>query len=186
MKYLINFSILFIGLTVPGQINAQVIETFYDLSWKPCEPSNAAYYSTVQKTDSGWLRNDYYTGTKTLQMQALFSDKECTISNGSYKYFHANGRASALGKSLNDKKEGVCVGYHTNGLMKDSAFYQKGEIVDKKFFWHPNGYMSDSISRMNDSVFVHVGWHDDGAIAFAGRMLYGKENGIWKYYHRNG
>lgn len=169
-----------------AQKNQKFTETYYDRDWKVCEPENAVYYSTVQKTDSGWLRNDYYTGSKSLQMQALFKDEACEIYNGHYVYFYSNGRPSSLGKRIMGKKEGVCVTYHFNGMMEDSAFYHNGQVADKRFRWHYNGYMADSISRVNDSMHVQVGWFDDGNIAYAGYLLFGKENGKWKYYYHNG
>jgi hypothetical protein len=42
------------------QAAAQRTELYSDYNWKPCEPLEARFYSTIQKTDSGWLRNDYF------------------------------------------------------------------------------------------------------------------------------
>jgi hypothetical protein len=41
---------------------AQKTEAYYDYNWKACTPENARYYSEVVKTDSGWLRHDYFLG----------------------------------------------------------------------------------------------------------------------------
>jgi TonB family protein len=71
-------------------------------------------------------------------------------------------------------------------MMADSAMFQNGVVTDKRFSWHPNGYVSDSISRLNDSVYIHVGWFDDGKPAFAGYELNDKRNGKWTFYHHNG
>jgi len=178
--------VLFFQLNAAPQKNPKLNETFYDRDWKPCSSENAVYYSTKQMTDSGWLRLDYFVGSKTLQMRALFKDEGCEINNGYYAYFYSNGRPSSLGRKIMGKKDGVCVSYYFNGMMSDSASWQNGEITDKRFRWHRNGYMADSISRVNDSLHVQVGWFDDGTIAFAGYLLNGKENGKWKYYHHNG
>ncbi len=165
---------------------AQKTEAYYDYFWQSCSPENARYYSTIEKTDSGWLRRDYYTSSRRLQMQALFEDKACKIQNGHSYYFHANGRPSIVDRSIHGKQEGICVRYHSNGMMSDSGMFHDGAVADKRFRWHSNGYLSDSISRLNDSVYVHVGWFDDGALAFAGHMVNGKADGKWKYYHHNG
>jgi hypothetical protein len=56
-------------------LGAQKTETFYDYNWQPCEAENARFYGTLQKTDSGWLRKDYFLPGNSLQMQALYEDK---------------------------------------------------------------------------------------------------------------
>jgi antitoxin component YwqK of YwqJK toxin-antitoxin module len=165
---------------------SQKTESYYDFFWKPCVPEAARYFTTVEKTDSGWLRHDYYISTGKLQMRALFEDQACKTSNGNTYYFYANGQPSAVGRTVHGKPEGICVSYHSNGMMSDSAMFHNGLVVDKRFKWHPNGYVSDSISRINDSTYVHVGWFDDGSLAYAGHLVNGKAEGKWKYYHHNG
>lgn len=165
---------------------AQKTEAYYDFYWKPCEPEAASFFSTVEKTDSGWLRHDYYIQAKRLQMKALYKDEACDIPNGNCKYYYANGIPSSIGKMIGRKQEGICVSYHYNGVISDSAMFHDGHVADKRFRWHSNGYMSDSIAKVNDSMYVQVGWFDDGSVAYAGYLLYGKQTGKWKYYHHNG
>jgi TonB family protein len=165
---------------------SQKMETYYDFFWKPCTPENASFYSTKEKTDSGWFRQDYYLSTRRPQMQALFEDEACKVQNGYCFYYHSNGIPSVTGRYIHGKREGVCVSYHFNGFMADSGFFHNGNIVDKAFRWHRNGYMSDSLNKLNDSTDAQVGWFDDGTISYAGLVLNGKQNGKWKYYHHNG
>ena len=180
-----NF-ILLTALFVTVAATAQKTETFYDYSWKPCPPENARFYSVLEKTDSGWFRKDYFMGSKSLQMQALYEDSACKIKNGYYYYFHANGRSSSIGRELKNKQEGICIRHHPNGMPADSALYRNGVPVGSRMRWHRNGYMSDSIYHANDSMDVQISWFDDGAISSAGYLLNGKLHGKWKYYHRNG
>lgn len=165
---------------------AQKTEAYYDFYWKTCPAENASYYSIVEKTDSGWLRNDYYLRAQRLQMRALYEDEACKIQNGYSAYYYSNGFPSSKGRMEHGKQEGVCLSYSPNGMVTDSALFRNGQVVDKRFRWHSNGYMSDSICRVNDSMHVQIGWFDDGNLAYAGYLLYGKEHGKWKYYHRNG
>ena len=71
-------------------------------------------------------------------------------------------------------------------MVADSAFYHNGIPVGSRVMWYRNGYMSDSIYHVNDSVDIQVSWFDDGALAEAGHLIRGKHHGKWKYYHRNG
>lgn len=173
-----------IGLSLSAA--AQKTEQYYDYYWKPCTAENARYFSTVEKTDSGWFRNDYFLNTGYLQMQALYEDKDNKIQNGYYSYFYANGQASSIGRRVHGKREGVCVQYHSNGMMSDSATFHADQPVGARFHWHRNGYQADSTNHVNDSMDVSIGWFDNGNVSYAGYLLYGKKTGKWKYYHRNG
>ncbi len=165
---------------------AQKKEAWYDYFWKSSPPENARYYSTVEKTDSGWLRNDYYVSSQRLQMRALYADEACKVRNGDCVYYHANNFPSSVGRMVNNKQEGICIRYHSNSMIADSALYRNGQVVDKRFRWHSNGYVSDSISRVNDSMHVQIGWFDDGTPAYAGYLLHGLNHNKWKYFHHNG
>jgi TonB family protein len=158
---------------------------YYDYSWKPCEPGTARFYSVVSKTDSGWLRQDYYINSMQLQMQALYEDSDCKIYNGNAAWYYANGIPSAIGRYSHNKQEGICVRYHPNGMIADSATYRDGKPEGIRLLWHRNGYMSDSIAHINDSTDVQVSWFDDGSLSAAGYLVNGKRHAKWKYYHRN-
>ncbi|MEI9809225.1 MAG: energy transducer TonB [Bacteroidota bacterium] len=176
--------LLFAGLYISAA--AQKTESFYDYNWKPCTAENARFYSTLEKTDSGWLRHDYYLNGMSLQMRALYEDKECKIQTGQCSYYHANGYPSTLGRMVKNKQEGVCMRYYSNGMTADSAYYQNGKPVGHRFLWHRNGFLSDSIAHLNDSIDIQITWFDDGAPSAGGLLLRGKKHGTWKYYHHHG
>src|SRR5262245_29233510 len=102
---------------------SQKTETYYDYYWKPCSAVDARYFGIREKTDSGWLRKDFYVTGGILQMQALYEDDSCKIQNGFYRFFFANGRLSEIGREVHGKKEGICISYHSNGMMADSALF---------------------------------------------------------------
>ncbi|MGQ0739732.1 MAG: energy transducer TonB [Bacteroidota bacterium] len=182
MKHSLIFLMAFSQLIV----TAQKKEQYYDFFWKPSEPGLARYYSTTEKTDSGWLRHDYYISDMTLQMRALYEDADCKVQNGYCVYYHSNGNISTAGRRVHGKREGVCVQYHFNGMMADSATYSNDKPLGSRFRWHRNGYLADSIAHVNDSTDIHFGWFDNGAPESGGYMLDGKFQGKWKFYHRNG
>lgn len=178
------FSIILLGFFSTS--GAQKTEQYYDFNWKICEPGNARFYSTVEKTDSGWLRQDYYINGPRLQMRALFADAEAKVKNGDALYFHANGIPSSKGRYIQNKLEGLYIRFHPNGIIADSATYHLNNPVGNRILMHPNGYMSDSIHMVNDSTQVHVMWFDDGNVAGAGYVLHNKQYGKWQYFHRSG
>ena len=155
MKQIFPLACLLICLQAPAQ---KKTETYYDYHWKPCDPLKARFYSTLQKTDSGWLRNDYFMAGLKLQMKALYEDSSCKISNGQSIYAYANGNVESIGQYIHNKREGICVSYHSNGMMSDSATYHNGIPMGYKLSWWPNGVVSDSIAHANDSMDVEVSW----------------------------
>ena len=181
-----KFILLLLAVTLTVSVFSQKTESYYDFYWKPCSKENASYFSIVQKTDSGWLRTDYYYRSGQLQMDALYEDEACKVQTGHCYYYHANGRPSATGRRVNGKNEGICLSYYSNGMMSDSANFQNGLVVDKRFRWHTNGFPYDSTSRLNDSLYVRVSWFDDGSPSSAGYMVFDKPEGKWQYFHHNG
>ena len=75
---------------------AQKIEKYYNYNWKETDISGASFYSMIDKTDSGWLRKDFYIHRKTLQMQALYADSSCKMQAGTAYYFYPNGNLESV------------------------------------------------------------------------------------------
>lgn len=167
------------------QIQAQVT-TYYDWQWKSCDVSLARFFSVVEKTDSGWLRNDYFLATKKLQMSGLYKDEATETANGWFSYFYPNKKLSSIGRYVNGKRDGLWLSYHYNGMISDSTVYKNGSITGTSIGWHNNGYMQDSTEYSNDGKAVYVSWFDNGIASSAGRLAFNKKEGAWQYFHRNG
>ena len=165
---------------------AQKTEAYYDYNWKACAPENARFYSEVIKTDSGWLRRDYFLGTRSLQMSGLFEDSANKIANGYFRFYYANGIPESNGRNVHNKKEGLWMRYHQNGLMEDSTIYEDGNPSGTSLGWYSTGYLSDSVVNHNDGSAVEVTWHTNGTPSSAGRLKNGKLNGPWVFFHYNG
>jgi len=160
-------------------------QQYYDWRWKPCDVSLARFVSVTQKTDSGWLRKDFFLATRKLQMIGLYKDSLCKVRHGWFRYYYFNEQREAIGKYSNDKKDGLWVRWYYNGMMRDSSLFREG-IPEYIYAWHSNGYMSDSSVYHANGSSVHVYWFDNGSIASAGYASGDKQTGRWKYFHRNG
>jgi antitoxin component YwqK of YwqJK toxin-antitoxin module len=169
------------------QLTAQKVSTkFYDRNWNECDISSAGFYSTIEQTDSGWLRNNYYISTNGLKMRGLFKDSLCKIKNGNSLNFYANDNLESAGRYIDNKLEGIYIRYHHNGMIADSGFYKAGKLTGHRIGWHSNGFMSDSSFVKNDSITIEIEWFDNGNISQYGYYLHGKKNGQWNYFHKNG
>jgi antitoxin component YwqK of YwqJK toxin-antitoxin module len=184
MKNIVALLLAMLAMNIGAQ--AQSAFTFYDYNWKECSASEARFASAVTKTDSGWLRKDYYLPKRNLQMQGLYKDSTTRVKNGSFYFFHSNGKLESKGVYRNNKKEGTWLRFHPNGAMSDSTVFDNGHMTGISIQWHNNSYESDSTNYDSDPV-VHVSWHNDGSVSEAGRLdAAGNQIGKWRYYHRNG
>lgn len=166
---------------------AQQIEKYFDYNWRTCNPNEARFYSLIEKTDSGWLRRDYFVIEKKMQMKGMYLDSACSIANGVFYRFYSNGKLKSIGKYVNNKKEDVWIGYHLNGYMSDSAYYKDGLPAGNAMEWHDNGYPSDSTHYNEDGSTVKIRWFPNGNISEAGRLNpAGKLTGKWQFFHSNG
>ncbi len=169
------------------QLSGQTIEKYYDYKWNECEADEARFYCQIIKTDTGYVRKDYFIHEKKLQMVGKYKDKETKIHDGQFYYFHSNGIVSSTGILKDGKKEGLWYSFHNTGNLKDSSVYLNAERTGTSLSWHPNGFMKDSIIINNDESGISVSWFDNGNPSSAGFLKQStKPHGTWNYYHKNG
>lgn len=178
--------IFIIGLLSCINCSAQERQEFYDWEWKPCAAGKARFVAIIKKTDSGWLRNDFFLAKSQLQMAGLYADSATKIENGVFNYFYASDVLKQTGQYVNGKKEGIWLSYFRNGMMSDSVQYANGIPVGTRYGWHQNGYMSDSTVYKPGAPAVAVYWYDNGAPSAAGHFNGDKLYGPWTYFHKNG
>jgi hypothetical protein len=167
-------------------IFAQTIEKFYDSNWKPSNLSNASFYSNIRETDSGWYRIDVYLFTKKIQMVGLYEDSACTIKNGTFCYYYANGTPSSYGRYEHNIRQGVFAGYYSNGKKKNYAEYNNGYLQGSSLSWNMNGSLADSIFEDKNNAYIEKTWFDNGNISSVGILLNDKMQGTWKFFDVNG
>jgi antitoxin component YwqK of YwqJK toxin-antitoxin module len=178
--------LLLLILIILDNSYAQKSEKFYNYKWEECNSNIASFYSLVLKTDSGYLRKDYFLKGKNLQSSGLYSDSLCKVKNGLFTWYHANGILESRGKYVQNKAEGIWKSYYENGFKDDSALYHNGKQIGTRLSWYPNGYLRDSTFLKDDGSGVFVSWFDNGILSAAGRYSEDtKQNGVWKYYHKN-
>ncbi len=182
MKIIISiFFLLAFSIT-----NAQKKTNYYDWEWKASEIGNARFVSMTEHSDSGWVREDYFLANKNIQMEGLYSDSLFKNKNGYFTYYYTNGIVSSQGRYLKNEKEGLWYTFHYNGMMRDSTIFKNGEPIGTSLGWFGNSFISDSAVYEKDGTAVIVNWFDDGQLSSYGRMVYGKKQGKWTYFHKNG
>ena len=171
---------LFIAASAAAQ-NKQ----YYNYQWKTCDVSDARFVSLTDKTDSGWVRRDFFMSTKKSQMKGLYKDSTLKIQNGWFRYFYVNMVLASQGNYVNGEKDGLWVSYYFNGQIEDSTIYHAGNPVNRTN-WHSNGRVSDSSVYNTDGSATHISWFDNGVLSHTGQSYQGKKDGRWQYFHKNG
>jgi len=180
MKMIFFSLCLFSALYVSAQD-----QQYYNWNMKPCKPEDACFVSTASKTDSGWVKKDFYLSTKKLEMKGLYKDSALKIKNGWFTYFYPNQVLSVQGNFVNGKREGLWLSYHYNGMMKDSIEYLHGDIKTA-ITWYSNGAPQDSVQVNADGTGIQVGWFDNGLPSYSGRTYNNKKEKKWQFFHKNG
>ena len=175
-----------LSLTIPGAFG-QKTSKFYDFQWRPSDAAHARFYSEMEYTDSGWHRTDYYLHGPILQMEGWYEDSTCKIATGRFIYFYPDKKLEMTGRYAHNKKEGLWLTFHYNGMMADSTVYAGGKPIGTRMAWHPNGMTSDSAIYQPDGSGVEVTWFDNGNPSSAGRYAPDyKMHGKWQFFHSNG
>lgn len=182
-----EISLIIVIFISPFYLLSQKIEKYYSYNWKETAPADARFYALIEKTDSGWHRNDYFLATKKIQMTGLYDDSICKVPNGTFYYFYPGGKLQQYGQYTHGKKRGLWLQFHTNGMMADSTFFEDGHPMGISMGWHDNGFVSDSSNWNNAGDGVSVSWFDNGNISSAGYYTaWDKRRGKWQFFHNNG
>lgn len=187
MKYW--FTVTLTGLFLFSFFLSQSQEiTFYDYKFRKTDVAGARFFSTVKKTDSGYLRNDFYVKGQTAQMSGYYADSSLKVRSGKFIYWYPNNKIKSFGEFRNNKKTGIWLSFYPDeGLMDSTVYNDEGDPIGTSLRYHRNGYLSDSSNIMNDGSGVSVGWFNNGSPSYAGRLAAGGEkNGRWNYFHKSG
>jgi antitoxin component YwqK of YwqJK toxin-antitoxin module len=160
---------------------------FYDYRWQPTTAAHARYYSTVEHTDSGWLRTDFYLNSNTLVMEGLFEDSNCKKPSGRITRFYPDKKPESTGRYTHGRKDGLWLSFYWNGMMADSSVYADGNFIGTRLAWYPDGTLADSAVYRSDGSGIFVQWFANGNPSVAGNFAPDyKPQGKWQFFHDNG
>ncbi len=169
----------------------RLIERYYDYNWKETEDQFARYYSIARNTDSGWLKGDYFASTRKIQMIGLYEDAANQIKNGLFRFYHATGILSSIGRYVHNKKEGLFLEFYSNGILKDSTVYHDGIPIGTSEGWYSNGVAEYQLKVDSSGNGIYTSWFNNSSPSSAGRYIGYQAgvhvpNGRWQYFHKNG
>lgn len=144
--------------------------------------SRASYYFK----DGMWKVESRYMPNGNLYMTGSYKDKEATIKQGEFTWYHDNGKPSGNGTYVNNKLEGLWKSWHKNGRLKDSIFYKDNYPAGKGRSWDEKGQLS-AIYELDGNGSGPVKFYN-GRDTLDSEGVYsgGQKKGNWIYYAPEG
>ncbi len=159
---------------------------------KPCDPANSFYYRLGIKDGMLWKVKQFYISTQTKQMEGYFSkygNDTFEIRQGSFIYFHENGKVWKKVRYINDLKDGIAKEYSEDGRLTDSGYYKQGIPYKVHYGWYNDGAIR--FKGIYDSVATGIGeewaYFNNGKLSSYRKTKAGYlTDSVWIYYHENG
>ncbi len=146
-------SVIFVFLILTSLIKLHSQDTtYYNKSWEKAKKSDATYYRIVQKNNLEYFATDYFIDGKT-QMTGVYSSLEKNIKNGPFKYYSSSGFITSEGNYLENKKEGLWVGYYENAIdiwYKEN--YKNDTLEGLQYYYYQNGSLKRKDSTIRGEI----------------------------------
>ncbi len=158
---------------------------FYDKYWRICEKQVAAYYRTGQlQLGKQWhfvndVKDFYTSGAREMTGHYAGGSK-----NGSFAFYHPNGRLKKSGSFLNDTMKGRWSYYDTSGKLYFQAACENSQAFTPLFIKNPSGdtLLKDGTGRFAFKVLDYPDVFPDAPeILVKGQCEQGKRTGEWAY-----
>jgi|GEM_PF-1387713 len=178
------------------QANAQYTDTvfqYFDIAWKEVDGKEDyfSYFRIALKTEKGpWHVRDYYSDTRTVQMEGLFLDDSLTIKDGKFYYYYYNGNLKSECTYNKNTLVGLRRAYSITGQLIDSSrFKSTGIPFHKVFQWDEEGRLIEygEFDMNGSGKGTLTGYYEDSTTNFTGQFAVGHvRDSTWSYFNQNG
>jgi len=163
MKALLTFCLLVLG-AFSSQAQTLLNTTYYDAQWQEIEKIKAVYYSEMYTHSSGKLYvKDYYSDGQ-VQMEGYFLDSGKKQKEGTFTYYHPNGKISSKGVYKANKRSGTWIWYYSNDAIEEKGNFNKNGL--RSGYWE--------------------GFYRSEQQKYTGNYKKGQRTGVWNWHHLNG
>jgi TonB family protein len=140
---LVNFAVVLLWLTisVKAQTNEKESKIFYfDKDWLPTQDSTQAkYYRKIESQGKEYLVRDFYSSTRSLQMEAVCSQvTPDLIRDGLATFYYENGIIERTGVYRKNNRIGIHKSYYeTNNPKSIIVYREQDELIAQ--YWNEQG-----------------------------------------------
>lgn len=163
------------------------IVSMLDYSRENLSPGSVAkYIEEVTPIGNGGQVKLYSYPNKQLICSFAYSDVQRKIKEGTYIGYHPNGQISDSGYFNNNRKNGWYMQWYANGQLQSKTYYRQDMPADSSVEWHPNGsikrlWICDENGNGNGEEF-----YDNGQPFGKGKIRNGQQHQKWNYQRSNG
>lgn len=115
-----------------------------------------------------------------------FSNREATIKEGICIEYHKNGMIKDSGLYINNKQEGTFLGWYENGMEHHVCNFKNGLPVDTCYTFRENGSLSQITITDNLGNGKFQDYYESQKVKLIGRLQNGQRNGIWQLKREDG
>lgn len=160
---------------------------FFDAKWKPTDKKAAVFYRIDKKENGVWLRKDFFVDKNQLQMAGVLRSISPEIKDGSFEYYHSNGKLKHTGPFKDNKETGEHRWYADSGNLEAIENYQDGKLNGAFTEYHPNGKPSiETTFRDGIQNGKTTYYRPDGTKHSDGPFKDGDRDGLWNFYDAAG
>ena len=156
-----HFSLIIFLLGFGFSIYSQdSISTYYNINWKKCDKSEAAYFRVIKHPSNKiWVANDYYISGE-IQMIGHYSDKKCTKKEGDFFYYFKNGQVSQKVSYNNNLLDGTRYAYFVDGSVSEQGEYKLGKKNGGFKYLYKSGTVAWYEQFRMDTLVLKELWND--------------------------
>jgi len=141
---------------------------------------NGAQYIRKWWPEKGlWHENLYNAESGVMVRDALYKDDALSEMNGIWMTFHPNGMMQDSGNFVDNKREGVFLGWHENGQERINARYKKGHPADSCFRFFEDGQLAELSITDDWGNGIAQEYYPTGKIRLVGKLREGKREDLW-------
>jgi antitoxin component YwqK of YwqJK toxin-antitoxin module len=174
-------------LLISGRETAAQDTLYFDKDWNSSPKNSAHYYRLHSKEGKSFIRRDYYVKGNALQMKGPYSSLSPEIKEGSFEWYHPNGKIRHKGSYKKDLPVGIHHWYRDDGKPEATENFVNGLLDGPYLEYHPNGQMSSKTAFLRDvQQGLTTYYYENGKKQSEGLFVNGNRDGEWKYYAETG
>jgi len=162
-----RYHYLLLALLLPFASPAQkpgkdTLIRYFGPDLEPVRKSDAEYAGLLVRDPLGW-NAIVYGKDRNVIMRGKYLDNKCTLKNGWFTYYHANGKPAVSGRYAANQRQDNWKNFYASGQTRDSLFFVNDMLEGPAVKFFGSGRL--------ESEGVYKG---------------GQPEGEWRWYHANG
>lgn len=175
----LSLFMLMIGAATAQSENETDSEGRKQGAWVQLNPNGKVNYKGQFKDDKPFGKFKYYSTDGAIITILEFSSSDSAVAT----HYHSNGKKSAYGFYVNQKKEGVWRFYDRKGVISSKVVFENGLKEGAYIVYNLNGSISrETVYKKNIENGYRKTFDSQGKLLTEGEIVDGQMDGMQKIY----